>query len=184
MNGGIHIVWLSFARQWPDAMRTQSTLGKIASGANEAWLGNAILLLRLVMGVLFFSAGWSKVTTDWSAEWFLREASGPFALWFQSLAGNWVVDVLNAWGLLLLGVALILGVLVRPASLAGALLMTLYYVAAFTENTAHGYVDEHIVYIAILLLFAAGGVGHAFGINAIVLGNLHKPNRVLRWLFH
>jgi uncharacterized membrane protein YphA (DoxX/SURF4 family) len=164
-------------------MRTQSNLGKISSATNASVFGVTFLALRMLMGILFISNGWSKIVSDWSAENYLLAANGPFAEWFHSLAGNGVVDVANAWGLFLLGVALILGVLIRPAALLGIVLMLFYYLSNFTENTAHGFIDEHWVYAAVLALFAAGGAGHAFGCNAMILGNTRKPNAVVRWIF-
>ena len=164
-------------------MRTQSTIGKIAAATHAPTFGVTYLILRLAMGVLFLATGWKKIVGDWSAESYLLAANGPFAEWFRSLAGSSVIDLFNAWGLFCLGLALLLGILVRPAAILGVILMTLYYFAHFFENTAGGYVDQHIVYAAALLLFAAGGAGHAFGLNAIVLGNIRKPNRIVRWLF-
>ncbi len=164
-------------------MRTQSTLGKIAAATHAPTFGVTYLILRLVIGVLFVTTGWKKIVGDWSAENYLLAANGPFAEWFRSLAGSGVIDVLNAWGLFFLGLALLFGILVRPAAIGGVALMVLYYFAHFSENTAGGYVDQHVVYAAALLLFAAGGAGHAFGLNAIVVGNIRKPNRVVRWLF-
>lgn len=164
-------------------MRTQSILGKISEGANEASFGAAFLVLRAVTGALFLSTGWSKITSDWSAASYLSSANGPLADWFHSLAGSGFIDTVNAWGLFLLGVAILLGLMLRPASILGAMLMVLYYLAHFTQNTANGLIDEHIILIAILALFAAGGAGHAFGLNAVVLGNLRKPNSVVKFLF-
>lgn len=164
-------------------MRTQSILGKISEGAHEPSFGAAYLVLRAVTGAMFLAAGWSKITTDWSAASYLSSANGPLADWFHSLAGSGFIDTVNAWGLFLLGLAILLGLMVRPASILGAVLMALYYLAHFSQNTANGLIDEHIVLIAVLALFAAGGAGHAFGINAIVLGNLRKPNRVVKFLF-
>jgi thiosulfate dehydrogenase [quinone] large subunit len=132
---------------------------------------------------MFLAAGWSKITTDWTAASYLSSANGPLADWFHSLAGSGFIDSVNAWGLFLLGVAILLGLLIRPASILGIVLMTLYYLAHFPQNTTNGLIDEHIILIAVLALFAAGGAGHAFGANAIVLGNLRKPNRVVKFLF-
>ena len=144
-------------------------LDSFVEGSYQGVMGGAVLLLRLVMGFLFFFAGWSKLTTDgWSAAGFLQHATGPFASWFQSLAGNGFVDGLNMWGLTLIGVALLLGLLVRTASFFGIVLMILYYLADFVGNTAHGYMDEHMVYSSILLLFLAGGFGHVWGLDALV----------------
>ncbi len=133
-------------------MRTQTGLGKIAVSAYEQAYGVVFAVLRITLGVEFMLAGWSKLTTDWTAAGYLASASGPFAEWFQSMAGNGFIDALNAWGLLLIGIALILGFIVRPAAVAGFILMILYYLAGFTENTAHGLIDFHIIYSVIFAL--------------------------------
>ncbi len=164
-------------------MRTQSILGKISEATHEQSFGVAYLVLRFAVGGMFLATGWSKITSGWSASSYLAVANGPFAEWFRSLAGNGVIDMLNAWGLFFLGVALIVGLLTRPAAMLGILLMTLYYLAHFVDNTARGYIDQHVIYAAILALFAAGGAGHALGLNAIVLGNIRKPNAVVKFLF-
>ena len=83
----------------------------------------------------------------------------------------------------MLGVALLSGFLIRPAAILGVLLMVLYYFAHFTENTAYGFIDQHIVYATVLALFAAGGAGHAFGLNSIVLDNIRKPKAIMKFLF-
>ncbi|MBT5808497.1 DoxX family membrane protein [Candidatus Uhrbacteria bacterium] len=140
-------------------------------------------LLRVVVGALMFLAGWVKVTTDWSAAGYLEHATGPFASWFQSLAGNVFVDQLNAWGLLLIGAALILGLLVRTASGLGIVLMLLYYFAAFESNIAHGYIDEHIVYAFVFALFIFGGFGHIWGLDSVIERHIPNKKKWMRALF-
>lgn len=163
-------------------MRTETLFDRLTRASNTKMFGVTFVLLRLAVGAEFFFAGLAKIGSDWTAAGYLASADGPFAAWFQSLAGSSAVDALNAWGLTLIGVALILGVLVRPASLAGMVLMTLYYFAHFSENTAHGYIDTHIVHILLLALFAAGGAGHAFGLNGPLMQTLRRPNAVARFL--
>lgn len=144
----------------------------------------ALVLLRLALGFLFVSAGVFKLTSDWSAAGYLSAASGPFASFFQSMAGSALVDGLNAWGLTLIGAALLLGVLLRSASYAGIVLMGLYYFAHFTENTAHGFVDEHIIYAMTLLVLVGSGAGHVLGLDAIIeQARIFKTRRWLCWLF-
>lgn len=165
-------------------MRKSTAFDSFAEGSYQGLVGGAALLLRLVTGFLFFFAGWSKITTgDWSAAGFLQNATGPFAGWFQSLAGNGFVDFLNMWGLTLIGVALILGLLVRTASVCGVILMTLYYFADFVGNTAHGFIDEHIVYTAVFLLFLAGGFGHVWGLDALVERQFDNRSKWARLFF-
>lgn len=159
-------------------MRKSTAFDAFAQGSYQELAPFAALLLRLVLGLLFFFAGWSKLTTEgWTAAGFLQNATGPFASWFQSLAGSGVVDALNMWGLTLIGAALVLGLLVRTASFFGIVMMLLYYFADFTGNTAHGIIDEHIVYIAALVFFLVGGFGHVWGLDALVERRLdHRSN--------
>ena len=155
----------------------------MASATNEKMFGGALLVLRLALGWQFLASGFGKLTSDWTAEMYLSASAGPFAEWFQSLAGNGLVDGLNAWGQLLIGLALLTGLLVRPASIAGFLMMVLYYLAGFVDNTAHGLIEDHIIYALVFALFASGGAGHIFGLNSIVLSNIRRPSAVLRFLF-
>src|SRR3990167_3920913 len=114
-----------------------------------------IVLLRLGIGWVFFYAGWSKVITyftpakDWTASGFLSHLEGPFAGLFSGMAGNTLIDYLNAYGLLLVGVALLLGVLVRWSAFWGIVLMVFYYLAGFPPENAF-VVDQHIIYILVL----------------------------------
>ncbi len=125
----------------------------------------SLLLLRLALGLLFFYAGITKVTDpSWTAAGFLAGAKS-FTGFFALLAGPSLIGItnfLNAWGLTLLGLSLILGVLIHISAPLGMVLMALYYLAQidFPYPDAHSYlVDEHIVYILalfILLKFRAG----------------------------
>ena len=85
---------------------------------------------RVALGVLFFYAGITKVLNpSWSAAGYLNSAKtfpGLFQ-WFASAGNLGWVNLVNEWGLTLVGVALISGLLVRWASLGGILLMILYY---------------------------------------------------------
>lgn len=166
-------------------MRKSTAFDAFAQGLSPAAFGWGVGLLRVAMGLLFFWAGWSKVIKDggWSAAGYLQGASGPLAEWFQSLAGSPVVDVLNMWGLTLIGLALILGLLVRTASFFGILLMTLYYLAHFVDNTSHGLIDEHVVYSLVLFLFLVGGFGHVWGLDGLLERRLDARSKWVRVFF-
>ncbi|PIT91223.1 hypothetical protein COU17_01185 [Candidatus Kaiserbacteria bacterium CG10_big_fil_rev_8_21_14_0_10_49_17] len=118
-----------------------------------------IVVNRILMGWLMFFAGIEKVLNpSWSASGFLLHAKTfpDFYAWFALPANSWWIDPLNAWGILLIGVALLVGVGVRPAAWAGALLMILYYFphVAF-PYLEHGFiVEEHIIYAALFMLIA------------------------------
>ena len=163
-------------------MKSQTAFGRFQGAVEQPWFSFGYTALRVLLGLQFFFAGVEKMG-DWSAASYLENATGPFATLFQSLAGNALVDALNVWGLLLIGLALILGFLVRPASLFAAMMMFLYYVAQFEQNTAHGFIDEHIIYIAIFLMFLAGGAGHTFGLNSLAEQYFSRQKRLASILF-
>jgi thiosulfate dehydrogenase (quinone) large subunit len=148
----------------------------------QGCFSSILFVLRILLGLQFLLAGFAKLG-DWSSAGYLEGATGPLATWFQSMAGNPLVDQLNIWGLILIGLALILGFLVRPASFFGAILMLLYYFAHFEQNTAHGLIDDHIIYIVIFVLFMSGGIGHIFGLDGLVSRNMRKKKRLLVFLF-
>lgn len=148
----------------------QSTpFDQFSHATRKGWFSGVAFVLRVALGVLFLSAAWSKISADaWSASSYLAGATGPFAMWFQSLAGNLFVDGLNMYGQFAIGLALVVGILVRPAAFFGAVMMILYYFAHFTQNTAHGFVDEHVLYAVVFALFACGGFGYIFGLDGVI----------------
>lgn len=83
----------------------------------------------------------------------LHGTHGPFATFFQSLAGSPVVDWLFMLGLVGIGLALILKRYVRWGVLAGIVMMLLMYLATFPPNN-NPFIDEHIIYILVLAVLA------------------------------
>lgn len=122
-----------------------------------------LLLLRLSLGWLFFYAGFSKFA-GFSAKAYLLNLKGPFASLFLPLAGNMLVDQLVMWGLTLIGLCLILGVLIRFASFWGIVMMILFYLSVYPPEHAF-LVDDHIIYIAIFLTLMVSNAGHAYGFD-------------------
>ena len=98
---------------------------------NERFL---ITLLRVAIGWHFLFEGWSKILIEnWSSSGYLLNTSGFFSPLYHWLASApllmHITDFLNVYGLILIGLALFIGLFSRVASLAGALLLTLYYFA-------------------------------------------------------
>lgn len=88
---------------------------------------------------------------------------GPFAIWFQMIAGSPIVDWLFMMGLMLIGLALLFGIGVRLAGYGGALMMLLMYLASATPPLNNPLIDEHIIYAIIFLAFTAVDPGLTFG---------------------
>ena len=88
-------------------------------------------------------------------EGFLKNGTqGPFADWFQSLAGQAWVDWLFMLGLLGIGLGLLSGLMLRVSAIAGSVLLFMMWLAALWPVNNPG-IDEHIIYIFILLTIAA-----------------------------
>jgi thiosulfate dehydrogenase [quinone] large subunit len=99
---------------------------------NLRWQQGVIVALRFLIGWHFLYEGLHKlIHPEWSSMAFLANAQ-----WIFSGLGEWmvssqgilnVVDALNTWGLILIGLGLVLGLFTRLASLAGCALLLLYY---------------------------------------------------------
>ncbi len=131
-----------------------------------------IFFLRVSLGWLFFYAGITKVLdSSWTAAGYLNSAktfSGLYQ-WFASASNIGWINFVNEWGLVLIGVALIIGFHTRLAAWLGAGLMLLYYfpTLSFPYVGEHSYIiDEHIIYIFALLLLAEIRAGNHWGLDA------------------
>ncbi len=108
----------------------------------------------------------------WSSASFLENAvaaanplSGLFA-WFAEYAA--VVDSLVVFDQILIGLALLFGVAFRFAALMGALMMALFWTAAWQGGLPmeNGYViDSSFVYLFLLFGLRAWGAGRLLGID-------------------
>lgn len=93
-----------------------------------------LVLLRTAIGWHFLYEGLSKLMNpDWSSASYLLDAKWIFADFFKSLTYNpevlKIVDLLNIWGLILIGASLVLGLLTRISSILGVVLLAFYYLS-------------------------------------------------------
>lgn len=130
-----------------------------------------LALLRVALGWILLYSGFTKLSSDsWSAAGFLKSA-GTFPGFYEWLASPSLLPItnfLNEWGQLLLGIALILGVVMTLSSLLAALMMVLYYFVGlnFPMVGEHSYlVDEHIIYALGFLMLAALHAGNYYGLG-------------------
>ena len=91
-----------------------------------------LVALRLLIGWHILYEGFSKLLIpNWSSVSFLNESKwilSGFSKWIVASSGVLhVVDFLNTWGLIAIGLGLILGLFTRAASITGAILLFVYY---------------------------------------------------------
>ncbi len=126
----------------------------------------AFKLLRYVMSFIFLWAFADKTfglgfATKASNAWieggspttgFLSNAvQGPFVDFFHNLAGVAIVDWMFMLGLLFVGLTLLFNKYIKWGALAGSVMMALMYMALIQPEN-NPLVDEHIVYILVLIL--------------------------------
>ncbi len=141
-----------------------------------------LALLRIIIGWHFLYEGLIKIIDpDWSARTFIEGSRWIFGDLFRWMAsgdtGMWIIDTLNAWGLTLIGLALILGIFTRLASWAGILMLLTYYLAyppfgvysygALSEGN-YLIVNKNLVELASMLVLAFTHSGEFFGLDLLL----------------
>jgi len=143
----------------------------------------ALVSLRMVIGWHFFYEGFAKLTNPfWTSAGYLQESQGWLSGLFAALADSpgvlGVADTLNQWGLLLIGLALLVGVLTRAAAWAGVVALALYYLAAppfpgleYSMPTEGSYfiVNKILVELAALLVILGFPTTHRVGLDRLLL---------------
>lgn len=141
-----------------------------------------LVLLRLAIGWHFLYEGLVKlVTSSWSSSGFLMDSKGFMAPLFKSVASDaetlHIVDLLNEWGLILIGLGLILGLFTRLAAVAGMILLLFYYLShppfiglgyALPSEGSYFIVDKVMIEflaLGVLLVFPTGKI---IGIDRLI----------------
>jgi thiosulfate dehydrogenase [quinone] large subunit len=95
---------------------------------------------------------------------YLKGVEGPFAAAFHTIAGAAWADWLFMAGLLGIGVALILGIAMRVATVAAVLMLALMYLASFPLET-NPIIDDHVVDALAIAALGLLGAGDVFGLG-------------------
>lgn len=93
-----------------------------------------LLMLRFAIGWHVLFEGISKVLNpQWTSANFLQESQGilsGLSDWILSNASLLaVIDFLNIWGLVAIGLGLIFGILFKPVAIIGSILIFIYYLS-------------------------------------------------------
>jgi len=154
----------------------ESTVGGVTirgkAHSLSAWF---VLALRLMMGYAFLYSGWSKIAAaePFDAQGYLLHGvadASPLAGLFAWMGNTaWFVEFVNVavpWGELLIGLALIVGAVVRLAAFFGAGMMLMFYFGNW--DMAHGFINGDFAYMLVFLAVAAFGAGRILGLDALV----------------
>jgi thiosulfate dehydrogenase [quinone] large subunit len=142
----------------------------------------AVVAMRVVIGWHFLYEGVAKLSLpSWSAAGFLQQSRGPFAGLFRGMAANPAVlenvNLLTMWGLVAIGLGLIVGCLTRTAALSGILMILFIYlcnppfVGYYYSIPAEGsylIVNKNVGELAALVVVLVTGSGRYAGIDRIL----------------
>jgi thiosulfate dehydrogenase [quinone] large subunit len=150
-----------------------------------------LVTLRIVIGWHFLYEGLAKLTNPyWTSAGYLAESKWWLSGVFLDIAASpsvlTVVDYLNIWGLILIGAGLMLGALTRAATLAGIVLLALYYLAAppfiglsyaMPAEGSYLIVNKVLIEMVALVVLLAFPTGRVLGIDRLIAGKRH-PQRL------
>lgn len=138
-----------------------------------------LVLLRLFIGWHFLYEGVVKLwNSGWSAGGYLMDSQGFMAEFFYTLAANpavlSVVDFLNVWGLILIGLSLILGIFTRVALIGGMVLLGFYYLShppligvkyALPSEGSYLFINKNLIELAAMYVLFIFPSSHIVGLD-------------------
>ncbi len=150
--------------------------------ALSALQGGLLSVLRLAIGWHFLYEGMVKLLDPhWSSAGYLAGSTGPLAgIYDQVLASPallTVVDQLNIWGLILIGLGLMLGLFTRLAAGAGVALLVLYYLSnpplirhglSLPTEGNYLFIDKNLIELVMLGLIASFDPHRLWGLDRLL----------------
>jgi uncharacterized membrane protein YphA (DoxX/SURF4 family) len=148
-------------------------------------------LLRIIIGWHFLYEGLVKLMNPaWTARPFLdgsRWIFGDLFRWMVSGdTGMWIIDTANAYGLTLIGLALILGIFTRLALWSGVTLLLMYYLAyppfggfSYGAPSEGSYliVNKNLIELFAMILLALTESGQLFGLDMLRKKKINVPKK-------
>lgn len=149
------------------------------SKSQLSWL----VVLRVLVGWYFLYEGVAKVlTSDWTCYGYLMDSKGLLAGFFKLLAENQtvlaVVDVLNIYGLILVGLSLILGLFNRIGCIGAISLLALYCVShpalldvtyVFRPEGSYLWVDKNLVMLGAVIVLTVFPTSQRVGLDRFLI---------------
>jgi uncharacterized membrane protein YphA (DoxX/SURF4 family) len=142
----------------------------------------SLTILRVIIGWHFLYEGLVKLMNPaWTARPFLEGSRWIFGDLFRwMISGNtgmWIIDNANAYGLTIIGIALILGVFTRVALWSGVALLVSYYLAyppfggysyGFPSEGSYLLVNKNLVELVAMILLVFLDSGQYYGIDMLL----------------
>jgi len=141
-----------------------------------------LVILRVAVGWHFLYEGITKVLNpNWSSIGYLMDSKGFMSGIFHSIAQNSSMlafaDFMNEWGLILIGLGLILGCFTRLAAYSGMLLLAMYYLShppfigltyALPSEGSYLIVDKVFIEFFTMWILALIPTGREIGLDMLI----------------
>lgn len=160
------------------ATRTTTDFDSIVPESVRPNVAGTAVGLRLVMGLVFLTAGLDKVLGEFSAAGYLAnvDPASPLSGLYGAMAMSPVlIDLINVavpWGQVLIGVGLLVGGLLRLAAFFGALQMSAFYFGNWefvgASELLLGFATSDLVYVAAFIAIGALAAGRYWGADAAI----------------
>ncbi|UZR94936.1 DoxX family membrane protein [Chondrinema litorale] len=143
---------------------------------------SVLVILRMMIGWHFLYEGVIKaLNPSWSAGGFLMDSKWIFADMFHSMATNPatldIINTLNIWGLIAIGLGLITGLFSRAAAIGGIVLLSLYYLShppliglkyALPAEGSYLIVNKNLIEIFALAVLFAFPTSRIIGLDRLI----------------
>ncbi|MBN2213204.1 MAG: DoxX family membrane protein [Bacteroidales bacterium] len=147
-----------------------------------AWQTIVLVALRILIGWHFLYEGAVKLyDPEWSSSVYLLDSQGLFSGFYYSLASNQtvlqIIDLINIWGLILIGLGLILGLFTKLSVISGIVLLSLYYLShpplpiyeyLLPFEGHYLIVDKNLIEIAAMVILLVFPTGRIIGIDRLI----------------
>ncbi|WP_053826107.1 DoxX family membrane protein [Lascolabacillus massiliensis] len=141
-----------------------------------------LVILRVLIGWYFLYEGLAKVfTPNWTAFGYLIDSKGIFSPIFTAIAENpdilAISDFLNIWGLVIIGLLIILGLFERIGYIGAAALLVMYYLAhpplmnveyLFPTEGSYLWVDKNLILLFTVIVLYLLPTAKAIGFDRLI----------------
>ncbi len=157
---------------------------EIKPGVKENFSSVSIIFfaIRILMGGMMLEEGLHKIISGtFSAEGFLSNSVGPLSGWYGSMIPYTpLLNTVVIWAQILIGIALLLGLLVRFMSFCAAIMMVIFYLAYIPSPL--GWINYQLIYAGLFVVNMVSGSGYFFGFDSLFY-TLENTKHSLRLLF-
>jgi len=143
----------------------------------------ALVALRITIGWHFLYEGGVKVLNPhWTSKAYLLDSGGFLKGFFDQMAGNQslllLLNSVNAWGLTLIGFSLLIGIFTRYSSLAGMVMLLLYYLSHpafpgieyfFPADGSYFIINKTLIELFALLVILSFPTSQIFGLQRLMI---------------